>query len=537
MNIRLGKIKCCLNLSAALLIGAAFLTFPSIKVHAKEVRVTPSNISDAIKNINNGDTVTISSGRYYQPIDLNGKNDIKIKGEYPNSEMDGGYSVDSAIHINNSTNINIHDLTMKYYKGAGVYLIKDVSGVTMKNLTMHDFAPMDNVDLRSGTEGILAETNISNCTVENCTIYNMGYYNGTVVPRRQQLQLDHGIYLGHNVTNWTINANRLYSNVGAGIQLYTSPAPSTSYSKITNNIIYKNGKWGLVVWGGSTNNKVYNNTFYGNGEYDISVNESSSNNIFRNNIMPKSYEVRDGAYNTFDHNCTTDPQFVSYNPQVPSDFRVKGISPTTGMGIDDANTPLYDFAGTLREKPYQEIGAYDYNYSYDNFEGLSSNQNKYTTIGGNFTISYDSSAGSNVYQQSTYSNQTMKSIIGDSSWSNYTVESKVKMLDNSQGSDVGVIARASQDGSIYYVARMQTSGIILYKVINGNWTSLGYYTGSYSKGTWYNLSLTCMGSTISVGLNGNTIINATDSSISSGKAGMYTSYYASWDNFKVYPRQ
>lgn len=526
-------------------------------------------INAGVKLLTPGDTLYIRGGTYQEEVNINGYNGsannyYTIKN-YNNEKvvMIGGDSISSSpydhgFEFQNSSFWNIDGIEFSTYQGAGVWLngVNNSSvdhNFNLTNLKAHDIEYSK--ASTAGAEGILGNGNVYNCDVKGCQIYNIGLIKDN--------HNDHGIYIGYGAHDWTIEANKIHDVTGSCIQLWGAPSGGKNCN-IYNNILYNSHRQGLILGYYATDNKVYNNTFYNNYECDVYIIDNSYNNTLRNNIFGSfgsiiTVEIANSSYfnNSFDYNCywKTDgnigtggltysyvrsrgeeahgvygnPQFVNANG---GNFRVYGYSNTTGVGSNDNNVPTYDFSGTLREAPYQDMGAYDYDLLFDNFEGLANNT--YDTQGGLWEKVQD---GGTAYEQYGQSSTGMKSLTGECSWSNYCVESDVKMVSGTNGDyNVGLIARASSDMKNYYVAVLGNNSVALYKVVNGNWTTLGWQSKINPTLTWHHLALTCNGSSLSVSVNGDTIISATDSSISSGRVGMYTNYASRWDNFKVSPR-
>ncbi|WP_308639486.1 right-handed parallel beta-helix repeat-containing protein [Paenibacillus silvisoli] len=532
-------------------------------------------VQKGIDSMSAGDTLYLRAGTYQEKVYITNKNGSSsawytvknYAGETP--VMDGNnLALAEAFDIYNSSYWHIEGLEMKKYWGAGVYMEgyqrpgemspHPVSHIELIKLTIHD---LDNPDTTTtaGTQAIAGE-GPDFVTIKKCNIYNIGLLRDS--------PLDHGVYVGYGADHYVIDGNSMQLTSGSGLQLYGQPGGGSDFV-ITNNILWNNHKFGLIVASNTSNNLIANNTFYGNGKADVYMTDSASGNTFKNNIFGSAvgeYHVEmmdsgSASGNAFDYNLyynssaaayrissgmsyatwqstygqeahgrTGDPLFI--NPAY-SNLRVGGLSPALGVA-DASAAPTYDYDGNLREAPYHDMGAYDYNLNYDNFEGQSPNEGQYTTFDGSWRKTTD---GSTVYEQYGATGYGIKALIGDPAWTNYDVQAKVKVVGGSgSGAAAGVIGRATSTLSSYYVAIIQPSQVVLYKIVSGNWTLLGSYSASYPVSTWYTLKLTCNGSNIAVSVDGTQRISVTDSSIAAGKAGFYTEYYARWDEFKVAPR-
>jgi hypothetical protein len=115
-------------------------------------------------------------------------------------------------------------------------------------------------------------------------------------------------------------------------------------------------------------------------------------------------------------------------------------------------------------------------------------------------------------------------LVGDASWSDYTVSAKV--YDEINGT-FGLIARSN--GQSFYRYRIIADFFedapkqVLEKVVNGVATPLAEVSGpGFTQRQWYNVSMSVKGSQIRVWIDGQLVAEATDSELTSGQAGLYT---------------
>jgi hypothetical protein len=120
-------------------------------------------------------------------------------------------------------------------------------------------------------------------------------------------------------------------------------------------------------------------------------------------------------------------------------------------------------------------------------------------------------------------NETM-AVCGDPSWTNYTVSAKVYDQENAT---FGLIAR--RQGASFYRYRIIASNLsgtpkqVLEKVIDGVATPLvTRETPGYEQSQWHTVALSVAGATIRVTLDGQLVAEATDTTLRSGQAGLYT---------------
>jgi hypothetical protein len=134
-------------------------------------------------------------------------------------------------------------------------------------------------------------------------------------------------------------------------------------------------------------------------------------------------------------------------------------------------------------------------------------------------------------------------LMGDLSWSNYTVSSDV-LLEKS-GSAAEVIGRAGTQGrnnaglNAYHL-RLSDTGAWSIQRTNGSWTWTTLASGTVAApgtGTWHNLALGFQDSTITAKIDGTTVGTVTDSTYGGGQAGLGTAGYypVQYANYSVTP--
>jgi Domain of Unknown Function (DUF1080) len=115
-------------------------------------------------------------------------------------------------------------------------------------------------------------------------------------------------------------------------------------------------------------------------------------------------------------------------------------------------------------------------------------------------------------------------ITGDLSWSNYTISAKVY---DQQNATFGLIAR--RQGNSFYRYRIIANSLsgtpkqVLEKVVDGVATPLiTQETPGYEQRQWHTVALSVDGANIRVTLDGAVVAEATDPTLTSGQAGLYT---------------
>jgi hypothetical protein len=151
-----------------------------------------------------------------------------------------------------------------------------------------------------------------------------------------------GISMWHDAFNNQIVNNTVFANYNGGIGPGNGDGyqnPPAWYGIVNNNIIYGNGRYGLVIGGGGAvqpDQQYANNLLAGNGV-----------NFLNNSGVSGSCT-----------NCVyAAPLFVNYNPAGLGDYHLQAGSPGINQGTAVGAT-LTDLGGTTRTNP--DIGAYEY---------------------------------------------------------------------------------------------------------------------------------------------------------------------------------
>ena len=134
-------------------------------------------------------------------------------------------------------------------------------------------------------------------------------------------------------------------------------------------------------------------------------------------------------------------------------------------------------------------------------------------------------------------------LMGDLSWSNYTVSSNVLLEQADSSAEilgrVGTQGR-NNNGLDAHHLRLSDSGAweLLKTDDSWNWTTLASGTVTApGTGTWHKLALGFQGSTITAAIDGATVATVTDASYSGGQAGLGTAGYypAEYSDFTITP--
>jgi Ricin-type beta-trefoil lectin domain len=213
------------------------------------------------------------------------------------------------------------------------------------------------------------------------------------------------------------------------------------------------------------------------------------------------------------------------------------LTTTTGQGKGTATSP----AASALPLPYS-----------DNFDSDATNSEaRYLSdMQGAFEVQPcdDGHSGQCVQQMAAQEpiewqgNSDAYALIGDTTWSNYTVTSDVDLRqagtaelfgrantqDRPQSDQAAYLFRASNTGA-WSIGKSDTSGNIT--------TLASGTTGALGTDSWHTLSLTMQGSVISASINGRQVGSVTDTSYESGVAGIGVTGYQTdqFDNLNITP--
>jgi pectate lyase len=165
----------------------------------------------------------------------------------------------------------------------------------------------------------------------------------------------------------------------------------------------------------------------------------------------------------------------------------------------------------------------------DDFE--DGNANGWSKSGGSWAVVSD---GSLVYRQSGTSSDA-KARAGSTSWTNYSVQARVKPLGfNGSNRFVALTARVQSSTNYYYLALSNSNQLLLRKLVGGSSTTLASKALTVTTETWYTLRIDVVGAQLWGYVNGALELTATDSQFASGNIGGATSFASGeFDDFTV----
>ncbi|MEV0728421.1 family 16 glycoside hydrolase [Polymorphospora sp. NPDC050346] len=150
--------------------------------------------------------------------------------------------------------------------------------------------------------------------------------------------------------------------------------------------------------------------------------------------------------------------------------------------------------------------------------------------GGTWAVVAD---GSQVARQSKTDSENARLFNASTSLTNYTVQARVKPVSLGSNGFVGLLSRASGSTTFYRLALLPGRAE-LQAVRGSSVTVLGSSSRTVANGTWYTLSITTNGTTVSGSVNGAQFASGTSSVSSAGRVGLQTSYSsASFDDVVV----
>jgi pectate lyase len=154
----------------------------------------------------------------------------------------------------------------------------------------------------------------------------------------------------------------------------------------------------------------------------------------------------------------------------------------------------------------------------DTFE--SGSASGWSRSGGTWAVTAD---GTNVLQQSNAGSDLARDFNGSTSWTDYTLQARVKPLALDAGTDfVGIAARASGATTFYRLVLLGSGQAQLQADRGGTVSVLGSASMSVSAGTWYTLRIDVSGSTVTGFVNGGQVASATSTVVAAGRIGLQT---------------
>jgi len=162
------------------------------------------------------------------------------------------------------------------------------------------------------------------------------------------------------------------------------------------------------------------------------------------------------------------------------------------------------------------VNVYAANSYSDDFD--DGNAEGWTPSGGSWSIS--NSGESSYYYQQTDTSSEFFSYAGQISWTDYSLEAKVKRIDTDGWGSCDFVGR--RNGADFYLLQLGSNMASLWRVM-GDWERLQQASTTNTLNTWYTYKLEMVGDVITVYKDGAEIISLTDPNpILSGQIGFRT---------------
>lgn len=139
-------------------------------------------------------------------------------------------------------------------------------------------------------------------------------------------------------------------------------------------------------------------------------------------------------------------------------------------------------------------------------------------------LSGDFKAEAGAYRSRALTNETKlsRTLTGDKSWKNYTVEARVKLETSAhKNSDYGLVARY-QDGDNYYMFlyKIRLKKIVIERKLKGKLQDIAEAPLDLPAGGWHTIAGTLVGDRIEVAVDGRKLAEVTDPNFGDGGIGL-----------------
>jgi parallel beta-helix repeat protein len=241
-----------------------------------------TSIQDAIDNSQDGDTIYVFSGIYYENVDIY-RRDLNLLGEDTDTTIIDAGGSGHGIKIRDNHDNSVSGFTIRNALGFGLYLIgRDNSVISYCKI------------YNSSEEGVRIDGDADNNIIDNCEIFENGesgviFYSGTseynqIRNTKIYSNSHYGIgceYDSNDKNYITISNCEIFNNSHGGIAFNHG---GVHYNQVLNTICFDNG--GTGIWTQGHDNKFINNTCYnniGDGIYTQSYGTEISKCLIYNN--------------------------------------------------------------------------------------------------------------------------------------------------------------------------------------------------------------------------------------------------------------
>jgi parallel beta-helix repeat protein len=307
-------------------------------VHNMNTGLSYQTIQEAITNANEGDTIFVSSGIYYERLVVNKA--VSLVGENEqNTIIDGNYS-GTVVNITKTNDVSLTGFTIR---NAGYW--------------PEPSDPHSAVLVQNSTGTILSHNIIDNSSYGIRVYYsdNSTFTDNTVIGHNWA---DFGIYI-HRSNSCIISGN----NVSGG---WAITIKGSYNSKVTDNVVFAKGKYGIRL-GWSHNNLIAYNTILNATagppnapSWGLWLSYYSTNNmIHHNNFLNNSNQAYSYNLTNFWDNGCEGNYWSNYNG---TDLDGDGIGDTPYI-IDENNTDNYPLMN-----PYWNLADIDHDLNVDIYD-------------------------------------------------------------------------------------------------------------------------------------------------------------------------
>lgn len=259
-----------------------------------------ATIQEAINNANEGDTIFVNAGLYYEHVVVN--KTISLIGEDRSTTIVDGNGSGTVIECRDVTNVTISGFTIRNgEKGLDLTYSSScqvadnqiinhiVCGITGGGIHFADNLILNNIISNCGSDGIRLGTGAQRVLIKGNVIVNVSHWWALVIDDSWEINVEEndisntlGIRFYRSHDN-IIRRNTISKSLCGS---HAIVLVSSNDNVVERNMLSDNGG-GLYVYG--VNNTVYQNDIVGNN-YGISIGKSD-NTIYHNNFINNYYQV------------------------------------------------------------------------------------------------------------------------------------------------------------------------------------------------------------------------------------------------------
>lgn len=219
-----------------------------------------TKILDALGQANDGDTIFVYDGIYFETLFLN--HSINLVGEsIENTVFDFHELIDSS--YDSIIIVNADNCTLSNFRILGIEGTNNLNGITLNSSNNR----LSNISIEQTYEGIYLDEYSTNNIVLHCNLSHNKYgistrksYDNNISQNHFFMNSIYGVYLSASNDNIVSSNNITHNDLGLRIK-------SSDENIIIRNYIASNEK-GLLFCCGAGGNKAYHNSFIENNEYN-----------------------------------------------------------------------------------------------------------------------------------------------------------------------------------------------------------------------------------------------------------------------------